>query len=74
MPESARQALEQEGIVIGATLTVEKRVGMGGPVIVGLGRARVAIARAVARTVIVTAVAPEDEAAAGDDGTPREVP
>jgi Fe2+ transport system protein FeoA len=51
MPDSARQALQQEGVVIDAELTVERRVGLGGPVIVRLGRARLAIARAVARSI-----------------------
>jgi Fe2+ transport system protein FeoA len=53
MPEPARLALEQEGVTIGAVLKVERRVGLGGPVIVRLGRARLAIARAVAGTVEV---------------------
>ena len=57
MPDSARQALQQEGVVIGAVLTVEKRIGLGGPVVVRLGRARLAIARAVARGVETEAVA-----------------
>jgi Fe2+ transport system protein FeoA len=48
-----RQALGREGVVTGARLTVERRVGLGGPVIVRLGRARLAIARAVAEEVQV---------------------
>jgi Fe2+ transport system protein FeoA len=55
MPEATRQVLEQEGIVAGTVLKVERRVGLGGPVIVRLGRARLAIARAVAATVAVEA-------------------
>jgi Fe2+ transport system protein FeoA len=51
IPESAGQALEQEGVVIDAELTVERRVGLGGPIIVRLGRARLAISRAVARDI-----------------------
>jgi Fe2+ transport system protein FeoA len=56
IPDRARQALEQEGVVIGAELTVERRVGMGGPVIVRLGRARIAIARATAGGIAVEPV------------------
>jgi Fe2+ transport system protein FeoA len=49
----AQQALGQEGVVAGACLTIERRVGLGGPVIVRLGRARLAIARKVAEEVEV---------------------
>jgi Fe2+ transport system protein FeoA len=56
MPEATRAALEHEGIVAGTVLKVERRVGLGGPVIVKLGRARLAIARAVAGTVEVETV------------------
>jgi Fe2+ transport system protein FeoA len=56
VPAEARQALEQEGVVAGTELTVERRVGMGGPVIVRLGPARLAIARSVAKKVEVEVV------------------
>jgi Fe2+ transport system protein FeoA len=56
MPDSASQALQQEGVVTGAELTVERRVGLGGPVIVRLGRARLAIARATAGGIEVEPV------------------
>jgi Fe2+ transport system protein FeoA len=56
LPEWARQALQQEGVVIGADLTVERRVGMGGPLIVRLGRARLAISRRTARGIEVEPV------------------
>jgi Fe2+ transport system protein FeoA len=55
MPDAARAVLEQEGVVKGSVLRVERRVGLGGPVVVRLGRARLAIARAVAATVQVEA-------------------
>ena len=48
LSDAARATLEHEGIVAGPVLQVERRVGLGGPVIVKLGRARLAIARAVA--------------------------
>ncbi len=56
-PARARQALEQEGVAAGTEMTVERRVGMGGPVIVRLGPARLAIARSVAREIEVETVA-----------------
>jgi Fe2+ transport system protein FeoA len=56
VPAHAHQALEQEGVVAGVEVTVERRVGMGGPVIVRLGRARLAIARATAAGVEVEPV------------------
>ena len=64
MPEATRIALEQEGVVTGAVLKVERRVGLGGPLIVRLGRARLAIARAVAGTVEVEPV-PDNEGGRG---------
>jgi Fe2+ transport system protein FeoA len=63
MPDAARTALEQEGVVMGVVLKVERRVGLGGPVIVRLGRARLAVARAVAATVEVQPV--DDEGGQG---------
>jgi Fe2+ transport system protein FeoA len=59
MPDADRPALEQEGVVTGAVLTIERRVGLGGPIIVRLGRARLAIARPVAATVLVETVEKE---------------
>jgi Fe2+ transport system protein FeoA len=56
LPADARQALEQEGILVGVELTVERRVGMGGPLIVRLGRARLAIARGTASSIEVEPV------------------
>ena len=62
-PEHARRALEQEGVIAGARLKVERRVGMGGPIIVRLGRARLAISRATAAGVEVELVTVEPAAA-----------
>jgi Fe2+ transport system protein FeoA len=59
VPEQVRATLGQEGVVPGTELEVERTVGLGGPMIVRLGRARLAIARSVARGIDV-------EAAAGD--------
>jgi Fe2+ transport system protein FeoA len=60
VPEHARQALEQEGVAMGTQLNVERRVGMGGPIIVRLGRARLAISRATAGGVEVEPVGAGD--------------
>jgi Fe2+ transport system protein FeoA len=59
MSDAARATLEHEGIVTGTVLKLERRVGLGGPVIVKLGRARLAIARAVAGKVEVETVEEE---------------
>jgi Fe2+ transport system protein FeoA len=49
--------LATEGIVVGGLLTPERRLPLGGPVVVAVGRARVALGRDVARRLIVRAVA-----------------
>jgi Fe2+ transport system protein FeoA len=59
VPEQAKAPLGQEGVVPGTDLAVERTVGLGGPMIVRLGRARLAIARSVAREIEVEA-APDD--------------
>jgi Fe2+ transport system protein FeoA len=64
-PEEARQSLAQEGVGPGTRLTVERRVGLGGPMIVRLGRARLAIARSVADGILVELR--EDAAASGPE-------
>ncbi len=61
--------LAAEGIVAGALLTPERRLPLGGPIVVAMGRARVALGRDVARLLIVRAVALDD--AAGPDGGAR---
>lgn len=47
-------ALAQEGLREGAEISVERRLALGGPMIVRLGRTRLALARSVATTVLVT--------------------
>ena len=49
--DSARHELEREGILPGAVVVVTARTPIGGPVIVELGRARLALSAAVARLV-----------------------
>lgn len=55
-----------EGLVAGAMVVPETRAPFRGPVIVRVGRARVAVAQAVARRVLVEAVAPVEPGAGGD--------
>jgi Fe2+ transport system protein FeoA len=65
--ESARRAaLAQEGILEGAPVMVERRLALGGPLIVRLGRTRLAVARRVAADVLVEA----DDSAAVTPVTP----
>ena len=61
--------LAAEGIVAGALLTPERRLPLGGPIVVAMGRARVALGRDVARRLIVRAVAVDD--GAGPDSGAR---
>ncbi len=52
--ETSRQgALAQEGLGVGAIVSVERRLALGGPIILRLGRARLAIARSVAAAILV---------------------
>jgi Fe2+ transport system protein FeoA len=46
-------SLAQEGLGVGAVVAIERRLAFGGPLIVRLGRARLAIARSVAAGVQV---------------------
>jgi Fe2+ transport system protein FeoA len=48
-----RAALLPEGIDSGAEISVERRLALGGPVIVRLGRARLAVSRSVAAGIEV---------------------
>jgi Fe2+ transport system protein FeoA len=64
VPEQVRATLGQEGVVPGTDLAVERVVGLGGPMIVRLGRARLAIARSVAREIVVEAAADDPPAGA----------
>jgi Fe2+ transport system protein FeoA len=50
---SRRVALEQEGLLVGAEIAVERRLALGGPLILRLGQSRLAIARTVAADVLV---------------------
>lgn len=45
--------LAQEGIRPGVSLEVESRVPLGGPLVVRVGRARLALARVVAADVLI---------------------
>lgn len=47
----ARAELEREGLFAGGTVTVAARTPLGGPVIVEVGRVRVAVAAGVAASV-----------------------
>jgi Fe2+ transport system protein FeoA len=49
--DSARPELEREGILPGAVVVVTARTPIGGPVVVELGRARLALSAGVARLV-----------------------
>jgi Fe2+ transport system protein FeoA len=55
-----------EGLVVGSTVMPEARAPFRGPVIVRVGRARVAVARSVAGRTLVEPVERES-ARAGDD-------
>ena len=50
-----QSALVQEGLSVGTEITVERRLALGGPLIVHIGRTRLALARIVAATIRVTA-------------------
>ncbi|HEU0244430.1 MAG TPA: FeoA family protein [Candidatus Limnocylindrales bacterium] len=47
----AREELEREGLLPGAVVVVTARTPLGGPVVVELGRARLALSASVARMV-----------------------
>lgn len=49
-----RAALGREGVAPGTVVVLQASAPFGGPVIIGLGRARVALARSVARSIDVT--------------------
>jgi Fe2+ transport system protein FeoA len=50
---SCRESLAPEGIDVGVELNVERRLPLGGPLILRVGRARLAIARNIAAGVVV---------------------
>jgi Fe2+ transport system protein FeoA len=58
-------ALAQEGLRVGVELTVERRLAIGGPMIVSLGRTRLALARSVAATIRVAPANATTESDAG---------
>ena len=49
--ETAREELEREGLLPGVVVVVTARTPLGGPVVVELGRARLALSASVARLV-----------------------
>lgn len=51
--EACWASLSPEGIDVGVEISVERRLALGGPVIVRLGRTRLAIARSLAAGVFV---------------------
>ena len=50
---ACREALAPEGIDVGVQLSIERRLALGGPVIVRMGGARLALSRSIARGVFV---------------------
>jgi Fe2+ transport system protein FeoA len=52
--EPARTELAQEGLFPGATVVVTARTPLGGPVVVELGRTRLAMSAGVAAPVVTT--------------------
>jgi len=50
---AGRASLSPEGIDVGVEVSVERRLALGGPLIVRLGRTRLAIARSLAAGVVV---------------------
>jgi Fe2+ transport system protein FeoA len=55
----ARAELEREGVLPGSPIVVTARTPLGGPVIVELGRTRIAFASAVAAQVLTRGTEPE---------------
>jgi Fe2+ transport system protein FeoA len=53
--------LSHEGLGAGSEISVERRLALGGPLIVRLGRTRLALARTVAREILVAVVDGADE-------------
>ena len=56
-----RADLEREGLLPGSTVVVSARTPLGGPLIVELGRARLALSASVAGQVATRAFTPQDE-------------
>ncbi len=55
---AARAELEREGLLAGSIVTVAGRTPLGGPVIVEVGRTRVAVAAQVASAISTEPVEP----------------
>jgi Fe2+ transport system protein FeoA len=49
----AADAVGAEGLLPGVVVSIERRIAFGGPLIVRLGRARLALSREVARQIVV---------------------
>ncbi len=58
-----RAELEREGVLPGSVVVVAARTPLGGPVVVELGRARLALSAKVAAQVETQPFTPSDEAA-----------
>jgi len=56
-----RAELEREGLLPGSTIVVTARTPLGGPLVVEIGRARVAVSSRVAGQVLTRAFTPGDE-------------
>jgi Fe2+ transport system protein FeoA len=54
--QACRASLAPEGVDVGVEISVERRLALGGPLIVRLGRTRLAIARSLARGVFVQSI------------------
>lgn len=53
VPPADAERLAAEGLQAGDAIRVEARLPLGGPVVVRIGRARVALARSVAAGIVV---------------------
>ncbi len=53
VPGGQAERLAAEGLHVGDVIEVEARMPLGGPIVVRLGRARVALARQVAAGILV---------------------
>ena len=64
-PDDLAAILRAEGLVPGVEITPERRLPMGGPVVVRIGHARVALGRDIARRVLVRDIASGIRAGSG---------
>jgi Fe2+ transport system protein FeoA len=62
-PDGAVAAVAAEGLLPGVVVSLERRIAFGGPLIVHLGRARLALSREVARRIVVEPAAVAEAAA-----------